>query len=130
MLKSGGTRSLLSAWVNAALSLDTTNLTAEDFGCSVQARAFAEGLNRELKSIGATGVHVTCICPTHINTKLFKGFDNPGSFVDFLEWRVQVQGSWNNKFVSWTRSDNIQIPFATGTTLKTEDVAAVRLRQC
>lgn len=67
-------------WVQTHLAAEQILTAAYDLWMIfLQARAFAEGLNRELKSIGATGVHVTCICPTHINTNLFKGFDNPGS---------------------------------------------------
>ena len=31
------------------------------------------------QAIGADGVGVTCVCPTHIKTELFKGFDNIGA---------------------------------------------------
>lgn len=50
-----------------------------DYACSkAAALSFSEGLHLELQRMHAEGVHVTCICPTHINTSMFKGFDAHG----------------------------------------------------
>ena len=38
------------------------------------ARSFAEALSLEMKNLKKTGVRVTCVCPSHINTGLFQGF--------------------------------------------------------
>ena len=39
------------------------------------ARGLNEGLRSELTKLGVTGVDTTCVCPGHITTGLFKGFD-------------------------------------------------------
>ncbi len=49
--------------------------SASKFAC----RGFLEGLNGELKQMGKSGVKITCVCPSHINTELFKGFDQMGN---------------------------------------------------
>mmetsp|Transcript_4074 Transcript_4074/g.4711 ORF Transcript_4074/g.4711 Transcript_4074/m.4711 type:complete len:126 (-) Transcript_4074:1392-1769(-) len=41
------------------------------------AKAFSEGLCAELKLKGYHGIKVSLICPSHIDTPLFKGFDLP-----------------------------------------------------
>lgn len=40
------------------------------------ARAFALALRTELRAVGAP-VDVTCVCPAHIDTRLFRGFSTP-----------------------------------------------------
>lgn len=61
------------------------------------ARGFAEALSVELYERGISGVGVSCICPTHINTKLFKGFNGGPSLepidvavgcIDAIEYNV------------------------------------------
>lgn len=38
------------------------------------ARGFSDALRLELITSGASGVEVSCVCPSHVNTELFKGF--------------------------------------------------------
>lgn len=42
------------------------------------AKGLALALRSEIAALGKTGVRVSCICPAHINTDLFKGFDMMG----------------------------------------------------
>uniref|UniRef100_A0A7S3PQN1 Uncharacterized protein n=1 Tax=Aplanochytrium stocchinoi TaxID=215587 RepID=A0A7S3PQN1_9STRA len=43
------------------------------------AKAFAEGLSAELKQQGHRGIKVSLLCPSHIDTPLFKGFNHAGN---------------------------------------------------
>ena len=58
-----------------------------DYSASkASAKAFAEALALELKHLRADQVKVTCICPSHVNTQLFGGFNTgPGSKALLLE---------------------------------------------
>ncbi len=38
---------------------------------------FTDSLRLELKKMGCRGVHVTCVCPSFINTGMFQGFRKP-----------------------------------------------------
>lgn len=48
------------------------------------ALGFMDTLHTELHSMGNTGVKTTVLCPSHVNTELFKGF-NVGSVMS-PEW--------------------------------------------
>lgn len=58
-----------------------------DYSASkASAKAFCEALALELKHLRADKVNVTCICPSHVNTQLFGGFNTgPGSKSLLLE---------------------------------------------
>lgn len=50
-----------------------------DYACSkAAALSFSEGISLELKQQGIKNVHITCVCPTHIATPMFEGFDAHG----------------------------------------------------
>ena len=45
------------------------------------ALSFAEGLRYELRQAKKTGITVTCVCPYHIRTELFKGIKSALPFL-------------------------------------------------
>ena len=39
--------------------------------------SLSEGLRREIRATAASNLSVSCVCPSHISTALFKGFKQP-----------------------------------------------------
>ena len=73
------------------------------------ARGFAEGLRMELRKMGKDGVVSTCMCPGHIKTEMFKGFEM-GMLIPSLEpsyvAQLTVYATLHNREVPPARGDH------------------------
>ena len=78
--------------VNSAAGLLPNPRMVDYCSSKFAARGFMDTLHTELHFMGNTGVSTTVVCPSHVNTELFKGY-NVGSVMS-PEWVAeQVLGA-------------------------------------